>query len=437
MRVRTPIGIFCLAVVLASCTREPRERTFDIAFSNNMNGEIRACGCSSNDYGGLGRRATFIARMRQQTDNLILLEGGDLFGVDVNYGNEKADLSLRALQYMGYDGVVLGEQEFGFGVDFVVDRVTALRLPVIMSNVFDTTTGEALFPPSRVVTLPNGLRIGLIGVLGDVKLPPDVEKGRLRVEDPEEAVRREIAALGNVDVIVVLAHGGSREVEELARSIPDIDVIVTGHEGRTPRNVRRSGNAFVLQVGPKGRYIGTARAVVDPEGVVDLTREITPLTIDYVDHESIVKLFQSYDMEVAQHERQRLEERMRIAGKTKRSYTGVAACEPCHAEIVKQWQGTKHAHAFEILEEQNRQFDRDCTPCHTTGFYEIGGFLSVVETPELVGVQCEVCHGSGFDHVEDPTQRTKGDAKAICTSCHNEEQTPDFSFDEEWPLIAH
>jgi hypothetical protein len=45
--------------------------------------------------------------------------------------------------------------------------------------------------------------------------------------------------------------------------------------------------------------------------------------------------------------------------------------------------------------EPNKDYtaDAECLSCHTTGYGQPGGFVSVAETPKLVGVQCEVCHG--------------------------------------------
>lgn len=37
--------------------------------------------------------------------------------------------------------------------------------------------------------------------------------------------------------------------------------------------------------------------------------------------------------------------------------------------------------------------DANCLPCHTTGYGKPGGFKSIEETPDLAGVQCEMCHG--------------------------------------------
>jgi predicted CXXCH cytochrome family protein len=180
--------------------------------------------------------------------------------------------------------------------------------------------------------------------------------------------------------------------------------------------------------------VGLAWATVNTkEGIVNLITDVKPLGEDYTDHEAIVKLFQSYDMEIARVESKRIPTEMRAKG----AFAGDGACVECHQAIHEQWMGTKHAHAFDILVGEGREFDRDCTPCHTTGFYEMGGFMSAAETPELKNVQCESCHGNSATHARTPIVRTPTNARNVCTSCHNEQQTPDFKFDAFWPKIDH
>ena len=44
--------------------------------------------------------------------------------------------------------------------------------------------------------------------------------------------------------------------------------------------------------------------------------------------------------------------------------------------------------------------DGQCLQCHVTGFGKPGGFTSREETPDLLGVQCEMCHGPGSLYTE-------------------------------------
>jgi 2',3'-cyclic-nucleotide 2'-phosphodiesterase (5'-nucleotidase family) len=416
------------------CSSPPQELT--IAFSNDMIGEIRSCGCAANDYGGLGRRATYIEGLRKRSKNFLLLEGGDFSGLGVNYGEQKGRLTMQAMSYMGYDGVVVGEKDFAHGVDYLVDRVRALKLPVVVANLFDAKTDSLLFPPLRVFATSGGLTVGVIGVLGaDIAFPDTVAAGRLRVADPKAAVEREVSRIrGDVDIVVVLAHMTGAGARRLAEKVPGIDVVVMGHEARPVRKAPKSGDAYMITTSNRGRFIGIAFATIDRKrGIVDFFADVEGLTTDYADHPAIVKLFQSYDIEIVRAE----QSRAGVEGRTADAYAGAEACKSCHLETHNQWMSTKHAHAFDILESENREFDRDCTPCHTTGFYELGGFLSLTDTPNLIHVQCEMCHGNSSAHTRKPILKTPGNPRSVCTTCHTEEQTPDFAFETWWPRIAH
>ncbi|MDH3217794.1 MAG: multiheme c-type cytochrome, partial [Candidatus Krumholzibacteria bacterium] len=397
-------------------------------------------GCGNHDYGGLGRRATFLSNLRKTSEDVLLFDGGDFFGIDVNYSREKADLTLQAFSYMDYDGIVLGEKDFVEGLDYLLQKVTKLKLPVVVANLEDTRTGDLVFAPSRKVELLNGLRVGVIGVMAPgLTITNQQAAERLRVLEPKASVERELAVLREqVDLVVVLAHMPIAQTKRLADNIEGVDIVVTGHEARPMRKTRKFGNAYVLTAADRGRFMGLASGTFDVrKGMVEFKSEVQPLTPDYHDHEAIVKLFQSYDMEIARREQARVSTGVLRGEYAKNPFVGADGCEPCHTDIYEQWSGTRHAHAFEILVEQEREYDRDCTPCHTTGFYELGGFLSLVETPNLTGVQCEVCHGNGSTHSGAPSVKTPGHARSVCKECHTAEQTPGFAFDKDWPQIAH
>jgi len=91
-------------------------------------------------------------------------------------------------------------------------------------------------------------------------------------------------------------------------------------------------------------------------------------------------------------------------------YIGGKKCKVCHLKQYKAWEETKNAQAFENLkpgvkvEEKKKAkldpskdytTDANCLKCHTTGYGKPGGFKSLAETPDLINVQCEACHGAG------------------------------------------
>lgn len=96
-------------------------------------------------------------------------------------------------------------------------------------------------------------------------------------------------------------------------------------------------------------------------------------------------------------------------------YVGASKCRPCHLPQTKSWEGTRMAKAFELLKpgmaadskrahnlDPNKDYtaDPNCVGCHVTGHGQPGGFVSLAKTPNLVGVQCEACHGPGAGYLK-------------------------------------
>jgi hypothetical protein len=107
-------------------------------------------------------------------------------------------------------------------------------------------------------------------------------------------------------------------------------------------------------------------------------------------------------------------------------YVGMEKCKDCHPEDVKTYSEWKYSRNFRILEMRGKEHDPNCVSCHTTGYGQPGGFVSVEETPHMKNVQCEACHGPASLHVKAPTvdehQRTLSIPKNICTTCHRQHE---------------
>lgn len=134
------------------------------------------------------------------------------------------------------------------------------------------------------------------------------------------------------------------------------------------------------------------------------------------------------------------------------SLVGNKKCFPCHIKEFKSWQETKMSKAYDLLKPGERAKakkqagldpdkdytgDAECLKCHVTGWGRPGGFVSFAETPLLVGVGCESCHGAGSEYLKDPYMSIKNKdyklsqvtevglvapvTESRCTPCHNEE----------------
>jgi predicted CXXCH cytochrome family protein len=112
------------------------------------------------------------------------------------------------------------------------------------------------------------------------------------------------------------------------------------------------------------------------------------------------------------------------------AYVGGKKCEPCHSAIKDTWQNTRHAKAIESLKKSGQETLPACVKCHVTGYERDGGFIDYELTPEMAGVQCEVCHGPGSKHLDGPAAQNivKESNAALCRQCHTEGQDPGFNY---------
>ena len=120
-------------------------------------------------------------------------------------------------------------------------------------------------------------------------------------------------------------------------------------------------------------------------------------------------------------------------------YVSYKKCKTCHKDIYESWETTTHYTNFQAVLDSTGLSDTTCFSCHATGYGEPGGFIDTTETPDLIGVQCESCHGPGSlykkfsimkDHEKAVAAGMFEQTEEVCTRCHTEEQTPDFNYEE-------
>lgn len=78
-------------------------------------------------------------------------------------------------------------------------------------------------------------------------------------------------------------------------------------------------------------------------------------------------------------------------------FAGTTKCGACHFAQFKDWRGSPHGQAFEVLPSKYRQ-DESCLKCHNDEHSR--QLASSAATQAMTtGVTCESCHGPGGDHV--------------------------------------
>ncbi|MBI9082126.1 MAG: cytochrome C [Desulfobacterales bacterium] len=122
-------------------------------------------------------------------------------------------------------------------------------------------------------------------------------------------------------------------------------------------------------------------------------------------------------------------------GASEKTYVGSQACMECHeVEYENFTLYAKKATSYDSVIKMKKGLSgaeiKECYACHTTGYGQPGGFVSMEETPHLRDAGCEVCHGPGSLHLqtEDPDDILANLSMDNCLTCHNSERVGAFNF---------
>jgi 5'-nucleotidase/UDP-sugar diphosphatase len=186
--------------------------------------------------GGLARVAAFRARLNARYPGLITTLGGDYLSPSalgtarVNGERLNGRQMVAVLNLLGLDWATLGNHEFDVPEAAFHARVAESKFRIVSSNVTDAagapfagTVTDAVVP----IKTPSGVvRIGLIGLTVDANQQPWV-----RYTPPVDAARAAALRMkGKADAIVALTHLPLDGDRQLAEEVPEIDLILGGHE---------------------------------------------------------------------------------------------------------------------------------------------------------------------------------------------------------------
>lgn len=376
------------------------------------------------------------------------MDAGNVFGDPGLLGQLKAEKALEAMGMMSYAMVNLGSRDLNYGVSFLggnnvrCDSTGNFTVPTLSANIVYQDTGELLTDPHKLLSLGN-LTVAFIGIVAkeyenEIIASNALNQRPIMVIDEKTALQAEIEAIREaVDVLVVLAQAGIEGCTALAQDTEGIDVMICGGgEERIEKPLLING-VQVVKVAPQGVEIGNLVLTLDGNNAIRGVRgTIVSLTDDFPPDDALLEPVDAYHacLEDYKDELLDIEQKNPDAGGY---FTGYAVCESCHASQADHWLGTEHAGAFEKLVAKNQDYNPECIPCHTSGFGYTGGFIMPGLTAEMEGVQCEMCHGAGGEHLEDQSLPYGGVSQDTCLPCHTEERSPQFDYESAYSSIRH
>lgn len=270
--------------------------------------------------GGYSRLAYLIREQRiLHRNKTLLLDSGD-FSMGTLFHTlfmEEAS-ELRLMGKMGYDAITLGNHDFDFHADGLAKSLQTARaksktLPrIIASNVIfskddprDATLKQAFkdYPVGEYTIIErNGIRIGLFGMLGRGAQEDAPFVKPLTFADPVETGRRMVNILKDkADIIICLSHGGTSpnkrksEDEILAKEVPEIDVIISGHTHTILPQPILIGKTIIVSAGSYGAYLGMLNISYSKgEGVKPVSYKLKNIADDVLEDKVIAAEIAAY-----------------------------------------------------------------------------------------------------------------------------------------------
>ena len=245
-----------------------------IVHTNDVHARVNAGEDGSVGYAKL---ATMIKTARSITNNVLVLDAGD-----VTHGTNFANLfngeTIGELLVMtGYDAVAPGNHDFNYGIENLLtlaDEASAVSDIKVLSANITNEDGELLFQPYQIYDF-NGFKVCVIGLTTPDTKTKSHPKNTVGVEFDNPVIYENAQAAIDLaheiaDYVVVLGHIGTVADGDsgltstiICENIDGIDLFIDGHSHSV-----LSGDNYV-----NGTLVVSAGQYMNNVGVVDILVE--------------------------------------------------------------------------------------------------------------------------------------------------------------------
>ncbi len=253
-----------------------------------------AAGNTTNS-GGYARLKTALDALRAKHKTTLTVDAGDfamgsLF--QTIYATDAPE--LRMMGALGYDAVTFGNHEFDYGPNNLAAMLMAAKksgdvLPPIVQSNYTALSEGTPEPAADGTSLPDaldaygvqpytilergGIKIAVFAIMGYDAHTCAPNSG-MELQDPIKtaaAVVAEIESKESPDLIVCLSHSGTHENEKesedqnLAKAVPEIDLIISGHTHTTLEQPIQVGTTYIVSSGSYCTNLGEITLIPDGE----------------------------------------------------------------------------------------------------------------------------------------------------------------------------
>ena len=217
------------------------------------------------DLGGVVRRAAYVDKMRSENKNVLLFDAGDFLQGTPYFNMFKGEVEIEAMNLLKYDAATLGNHEFDYGMDVLVNIVKKAKFPIVCTNYdFSDTEIADIIKPYLIIN-KDGVKIGIVGAnVSPVGLIASTNYKGMKFLSPTPVINKTAEMLRNdlkCDMVICLSHLGIQNDLELAENSRNIDLIIGGHSHTfmskpSIRNNLDGKEVMVFQTNGRGVFVG-------------------------------------------------------------------------------------------------------------------------------------------------------------------------------------
>jgi len=246
--------------------------------------------------GGLARVATLKQRLAAAGRTPFLVLAGDFLSPSVASSTFKGEHMVAALNAAGLDMATLGNHEFDFGDDVLIQRMREAKWQWVVSNVVDTRTGKPIGNAAPYVVRTFGaLKVGFVGLcLTSSEITAD-KLPHTRILDPLDAAAQYLPVLKRegATVIVAVTHLAFATDRALVARFPEIDLVIGGHEHYLITTTEN--RSLISKAGSDAKFVARIDVNRLADGTVERFYELLPITSALADEPRTAEVVASYE----------------------------------------------------------------------------------------------------------------------------------------------
>lgn len=257
----------------------------------------------ADGLGGFSPLMTILEKERRLAKHHITTMNGDFLFPSVYSSLDKGKHRVELFNAMGVDMVVLGNHEFDFGPKVVKERIEESQFPWLGANVYDIDGNYFTGETQTKIYEMDGIKIGFFGlVTNETPIVSSTENSvlfcplRLTAKRMCEQLKKEGA-----DVIIALTHLFIDEDRQLAHEVPEIDVILGGHD-HDPI-IWYEKNTLIMKTGQNAYFLGRVDLLIEKiEGEIQIFPSCRLIANKNVEPSSFIETFiDRYDHHLADY----------------------------------------------------------------------------------------------------------------------------------------